>query len=55
MRARPGRLTRRYAELEQVELAVPQAEVRYDSVIGFHALSNLPVQVTQKTATKAAG
>jgi len=47
-------LTRWFADFERVELAVPQEQVRYDPVFGFHALSNLPVRITRKAAVRAA-
>lgn len=40
---------RRWTEdYERVELAVPEADIRYDPIFGFHALSNLPVRVFRK-------
>lgn len=40
---------RRWTEdYERVELAVPEADIRYDPVFAFHALSNLPVRVFRK-------
>jgi cytochrome P450 len=39
---------------DRVELAVPQAAVRYDPVFAFHALSDLPVRVTRKATIRNA-
>ncbi len=47
-------ITRWLTDFERVELAVPQAEVRYDPVFAFHALSDLPVRLTRKAAARAA-
>lgn len=42
------------ANFETVELAVPQAEIRYDPVFAFHALSDLPLRVTRASDKQAA-
>lgn len=40
---------RRWTEtFARVELAVPESQVRYDPVFGFHALSELPVRLIRK-------
>ena len=39
-------------DFDNVELAVPQSEVRYDPVFAFHALSDLPIKVTRKGASR---
>jgi cytochrome P450 len=47
-------INRWLADFERVELAVPQADVRYDPVFAFHALSDLPIRVTRKVKARAA-
>lgn len=47
-------ITQWLRDFEKVELAVPAAEVRYDPVFAFHALSDLPIRVTRVKTIRAA-